>query len=81
MPPERFATRCLAPVPLATLFCGDVITPPILVSALVQFPVYGVLVGSGIGRRGVGWAVAAAVVLIHAVAAIACFSGLIPNFS
>jgi hypothetical protein len=66
---------------LATLFSNDAISLPTLVVALIQFPLYGAIAGWGIARGGIGWAVAAAVVLVHVLAAIACFSGLIPNFS
>jgi hypothetical protein len=55
------------------------ITLPIMAAALMQFPLYGFIIGYSLSQRKVPWA--AIVVAIHIAAALACFSGLIPNFS
>jgi hypothetical protein len=44
----------------------------------LQFPLYGVTIGYGLSQRRMIFV--AAVVLVHVVATIGCFSGLIPNF-
>ena len=47
--------------------------------ALLQFPLYGALVGWSRTRRSFGALIGVA--LLHLAAAAACFAGLLPNFS
>ena len=65
---------------LLTRLQGDTITLPLLALALVQFPLYGAILGiTGSKRRA---ALAGVLLLVvHTVAVIVCFSGAIPNFS
>lgn len=70
--------RAAYPIPMLLTFNGA-INPLSLVAALVQFPVYGWIVGSAIARREYGRLIAVAA--LHVLAMIACFSGLLPNFS
>jgi hypothetical protein len=65
---------------LLTPLAGDTITAPLIVLALVQFPLYGAAIGfaAANGRAGL---VALILLVLHGVAAALCFSGMIPNFS
>jgi hypothetical protein len=47
--------------------------------ALLQFPLYGALLGWTLWRQSYGAAMAVA--SLHLVAAIACFAGILPGFS
>ena len=47
--------------------------------ALLQFPIYGMLLGWSIVRRN--YLPAIAVASLHVIAAIFCFAGTLPNFS
>ena len=72
--------RALFPVPmLSTLLTHDTIGVVAGGLALVQFPFYGAVVGAAHGRQGA--VVILFVVAVHLIAAVACFAGLIPNFS
>ena len=55
---------------------GDVITHPLLGLAFVQFPLYGLVAASFNTKQALGLTL-----LIHAVFAAFCFSGVLPNFS
>lgn len=72
--------RALFSVPmLSTLLTHDTIGMVAGGLALVQFPFYGAVVGAARGRTGI---IAILFVLtIHLLACLACFAGLIPNFS
>lgn len=70
--------RTAFPIPMLLTFNGS-INPLSLVAALVQFPVYGWIVGSAMARREYGRLIVVAV--LHVLAVVACFSGLLPNFS
>ena len=48
-------------------------------SALLQFPLYGALLGWSRARRSFGALIGVAA--LHLAAAAACFAGLLPNFS
>ena len=65
---------------LATRVTEDVITTPLILVALAQFPMYGILMDLGRVR---GWSGRTAAVLacVHGIAAVLCFCGTIPNFS
>ncbi|QAY75180.1 hypothetical protein [Sphingosinicella sp. BN140058] len=74
------AARALFPVPmLSTLVNGDRIGPISLTLGLLQFPVYGAILLWCVARRK--YVPASAVLVAHLVAAMACFSGAISNFS
>ena len=66
---------------LLTRLTGDTITPPLMVLALAQFPLYGVAVGLAVVKGRVGWSAVALLAVAHATAVVVCFSGIIPNFS
>ena len=73
------AARLLFPVPmLLTLVKGGIgiVSGGI---ALLQFPLSGALLGWSFWRKSYGAATAA--VSLHLVAAIACFAGILPDFS
>ncbi len=70
--------RAAFPVPMLLTFNGP-INPLSLVTALVQFPVYGWIAGSAIAREELGRLIVVAA--LHVLAVIVCFSGLLPNFS
>ena len=77
---DYVAVRALFPVPmLMTLAQGDVIGVPSLGVALVQFPLYGGLLGWTFLRKV--YLPALLVGSLHVAAAIACFAGVLPNFS
>lgn len=65
---------------LLTRLAGDIITPLLMVLALLQFPLYGAAMGFAATKGQTAWAV---VLLgaVHAAAAVLCFSGTLPNFS
>ncbi|MET1113051.1 MAG: hypothetical protein ABWX67_16155 [Allosphingosinicella sp.] len=63
---------------LLTLVEGS-IGPLAAGAALLQFPLYGALLGWSRLRKSYGALIA--VGLLHVVAAIVCFSGALPNFS
>ena len=69
------AARVLYPLPilLAELLGG--LTVPLIVFALAQFPIYGVLGGS-FWPKGLIWILA-----IHFIALAICFSGFVSGFS
>jgi hypothetical protein len=72
--------RAFFPLPmLATRLTGNYISTPLIVAAVLEFPLYGTIAGCGLARRRM--IVVAAVAFIHTAAVIGCFSGLIPNFS
>lgn len=64
---------------LLARLAGDTITAPLIGIALSQFPAYGL--ACALYRPGVWATGAAALAAAHAAAAIACFSGFLPNFS
>ena len=76
-------TRLLFPYSmLLTLTAGDQITNPLIVIGLIQFPIYGVLSAVGALRsKRVLISVLIAIGVVHLIAAITCFSGILPNFS
>jgi hypothetical protein len=64
---------------LSTVLFGSIIGPFIVI-AIVQFPLYGLLIGTANEKRRVA-PYATALVIIHALAVIACFVLLRENFS
>jgi hypothetical protein len=67
---------------LLTRLTGDTITNSIMWIALIQFPLYFVILGTTywVGRKSFRPALIA-IGSLHALAVVACFSGLLPNFS
>jgi hypothetical protein len=74
------AARALFPAPmLLTLVEGDRIGTLSIATALLQFPIYGLVLAWGLLRKtNIPIFVLAA---LHIIAAIVCFSGTLPNFS
>jgi hypothetical protein len=67
---------------LLTLAAGDTITDPLIALAWAQFPVYGlVLAVAALSSMKTFRFASIGIGALHAIAAIACFSGAIPNFS
>lgn len=74
------AARALFPVPmLTTLLEGDTIGPLSMTLALAQFPLIGALIGYCLALRRRAPVIAVGV--LHLVAMVLAFSGVIPNFS
>lgn len=74
------AARALFPIPLLlTPYEGDTIGPASIATGLLQFPIYGAVLGWSIARRN--YLSGAVMIAAHVVAAIDCFSGALPNFS
>ena len=74
------AARALFPVPmLLTLLQDDSIGAFSIAVGLLQFPIYGALLGWSVARKN--WIPAVAVILAHIIAASVCFAGIFPNFS
>lgn len=65
---------------LLTRLTGDVITVPLVLLALAQFPVYGAILGAASSQPS-ATGIILFVVISHLVAAGLCFSGALPNFS
>lgn len=72
--------RALFPVPMLMTLLEGSIGPFAAGAALLQFPLYGALVGWSRARRRANRALVL-LASLHLAAAIACFSGLLPNFS
>jgi ABC-type glycerol-3-phosphate transport system permease component len=67
---------------LLTLIADDTITIPLIVLALAQFSIYGLLLGgTALVGRWPFWITLIGIGIIHFAAVAACFSGLLPNFS
>jgi hypothetical protein len=67
---------------LLTLATGDRITDPLIALAWAQFPVYGLALAVAALNSMKAFRFALIVIgALHVIAAIACFSGTIPNFS
>jgi len=75
--------RALFPIPiLATLLDHGTIDLPILALALLQFPLYGVIIGWSLATsRRAAIIGTASLLSLHAAAAALCFCGFLPNFS
>ena len=74
------AARVLFPAPmLLTRLDDDTFGPLIMGAGLLQFPIYGALLGWVIARKS--YFPAVAVTFAHIAAASACFAGTLPNFS
>jgi hypothetical protein len=65
---------------LLTRLTGDSITSPLIVLALMQFPLYGAVMGAARSRFSAAFTTGL-VLAFHIAAAAVCFSGAIPNFS
>ena len=58
---------------LLTQVEGNVITQPLLVLALAQFPLYGALIGATLSNRRVRTTAVVAIGIFHVIAAAICF--------
>ena len=77
---DYVAARGLFPTPmLLTLLEGDRIGAISIGVGLLQFPIYGALIGWSVVRRNNRPVVVIA--LAHMIAALVCFTGTLPNFS
>jgi hypothetical protein len=76
---DYFAARLLYPVSILLTLVEGRIGVVSMAVGLLQFPAYGVLLGWA-HVRGKHLPVAV-VALVHLIAAMACFSGLVPDFS
>lgn len=70
--------RALFPVPMLLTF-NDTINILSLITALVQFPLYGWIAGRAMARQD--FRLLGVVLTLHGLAVAACFSGVLPNFS
>ena len=66
---------------LLTLAQDDIISLPLVVLALIQFPSYGTIIGFSVSSFKNKWRIPLVLTLIHLAFVVACFSGLLPNFS
>lgn len=64
---------------LATHLTGDTITTSVATAIILQFPMYGAMIGFSLARRKLFWIIA--LIGVHLLAVIACFFGAVPNFS
>jgi hypothetical protein len=69
------AARVLYPIPILLAEQFGEFSLPLIVLALAQFPIYGV-VGGAFRLKGLIW-----ILVIHFIAVVICFSGLLSNFS
>src|SRR5436190_11385045 len=76
---DYVAARLLFPVPMLLTLVEDRIGTLAMAVGLLQFPAYGALLGWSSVRQT--WLPALAVGALHLVAAVACFSGVLPYFS
>jgi hypothetical protein len=77
---DYVAARALFPLPmLLTLLEGGAIGAVSIAVGLLQFPVYGALLGWSVTRKN--HLPAVVVTLAHVIAASLCFEGALPNFS
>lgn len=65
---------------LSTLATKNVVSTPAIVFALLQFPTYGAVLATCSWSRRL-WLCAMTILVLHAVGAAACFSGILPNYS
>ncbi len=80
---DYIAARVAFPIPmLLTRYSGGSISLPIIVIAIAQYPTIGCVMGfaSTRGRHCLVWT-ATVLVVVHVIAALLTFSGVIPNFS
>lgn len=74
------AARALFPAPmLLTLLQGDSVGVFSIAVALLQFPIYGAIVGWSIAHKS--WVPPVTILVAHMIAASVCFAGMLPNFS
>ena len=66
---------------LLTHLADNTITMPLIVLALAQFPIYGAFIGTCGGDIWLVIKMGGLILAAHVIAAVFCFSGLIPNFS
>lgn len=64
---------------LLTLLSGGMIGEFSIILGLLQFPLYGTVLGRSIKRKK--YFAAAVLTLAHVIAASVCFAGALPNFS
>ena len=76
---DYVAARMLFPVSMLLTLIEGSIGPISLSVALIQFPLYGALLGWSISRKSYKAAVLAA--SLHLAAAVMCFMGILPSFS
>jgi hypothetical protein len=76
---EYVGARALFPIPMLSSLLGDGLGVLSIALALVQFPIYGGLLGWTRARKA--YIPAAVMGLLHIVAAILCFGGALPHFS
>lgn len=77
---DYVAARGLFPAPmLLTLLEHDRIGAFSIGVGLLQFPIYGALLGWSVARKN--YLPAVVVALAHIIAALVCFAGTLPNFS
>ena len=77
---DYVAARALFPAPmLSTLLEGGTVGAFSIAVGLLQFPIYGALLGWSIARKN--YLPAVVVTLAHIIAASVCFAGALPNLS
>jgi hypothetical protein len=76
---DYVAARALFPASMLLTLQEDHIGTQSIVLALLQFPIYGGLLGWSLLRKS--YLPAIAVGAFHLVAVVICFSGALPNFS
>ncbi|MEO7691048.1 MAG: hypothetical protein ABIS51_17335 [Sphingomonas sp.] len=76
---DYVAARMLFPVSMLLTLIEGSIGPISQSVALIQFPLYGALLGWSISRKSYKAAVLAA--SLHLAAAVVCFMGILPSFS
>jgi hypothetical protein len=74
------AAKVLFPFTMLSIRAFGSITAPFVILAIIQFPLYGVIVGSA-NRKGKLLPYVIAVVVVHTLAALTCFGSVGENFS
>lgn len=76
---DYVAARALFPLPMLMTLIEGQIGAFSFGLAFLQFPFYGAILGWAMARSN--RAIALALVVLHAIAVTACFSGTLPDFS
>jgi len=78
---EYVAARLLFPYTMLLTLAANRVSPFTALIALVQFPLYGIIIGSAWSSRRARRLALSVVSVLHGGAVLLCFSGILPSFS